>query len=1093
VAAGTNYTYAGTVTGGNLLFGGSGTQIFIGTDSRYSGLGLSTTINSGILQIGNGGLAGSLAGDSVGVNSPGELVFAHAGTVNYPGTIYGNGTVAQAGPGTLILSGSDSHSGNTWVTGGTLAVSSGGTSVGGSVITIASGATFDVTGGAGNFMLNYGQTLTGSGTVDGSFFASSGATNSGNLVINGNVTMLDSSVLEPGAVFIPGTITVTGNFTNAGNNSLIYNLASVTTPGAGVNSLLVVSGNLDLGDNFNTPTLTIQGTPASGTYVIATFGTFSGNVSAITVVGSSRYTFTPQISGNQLQLVVAGAPAKLVWTGDGVANVWDSNAGDVDWYDTTLFAAASFNPGDSVLFNDLATNLVVSMNATVLPSTVLFNAATNNYTLVDGGGAIGGLIGLTKTNSAMLTIQNNNTFAGPVNLNGGVVSVASVANNGTASPLGQGTTLAFNGGVFQYTGSSVPITGFNRLLTLGAKGGTFDQEGSGFFFLTNQISGSGSFTKTGPSQLIIGDTTTGTGNNTYTGITYVTNGQVQLRNTNALGSTSGKTVILDPGNVAAGGGLVGTIAEPFDLSGYGGGSGALEVNDGGTTVTYAGNLNLVANASIGSAGTAAFTISGNISGPGELAKLSGNTIILLGTNTYAGGTTISNGLLQVGSSTVNNTLSGSVNIAAGTLSMLVPTNQTAILPGPIHGVGTFNVNNIGGTVSLTSSNDWTGPVTINAGSVWINNSSGLGIGPKTITINNGTAGHPSLHLNGTNGNLTLDPSLSFYTSWVSGTIYNEAGSNTISGQITMTAGGGDTAVYVNSGTLNLAGIIGANTGSRNLDLYGASNGIISGTIVDSLGAAPLGINVDGPGIWDITGTNASAAPINVNNGTLLVDGAWAGVVRVAYASPFTGTLGGAGVISNAVTVLAGGTLSPGDGVGTLTIVSNLTLSGNLSIEVNKALAQSNDLVVVTGGLTNTAAGTITVTNLNSGVPLAVGDSFTLFNQPVVNGQLLMVTGAGMVWTNQLALNGSISVLSVQSSVNPNPTNITAAVSGGTLQLSWPADHTGWRLLVQTNHLAAGISANTNDWMTVPGSTGMDHTNFLMDPTKPTEFYRLVYP
>jgi hypothetical protein len=49
------------------------------------------------------------------------------------------------------------------------------------------------------------------------------------------------------------------------------------------------------------------------------------------------------------------------------------------------------------------------------------------------------------------------------------------------------------------------------------------------------------------------------------------------------------------------------------------------------------------------------------------------------------------------------------------------------------------------------------------------------------------------------------------------------------------------------------------------------------------------------------------------------------------------------------------------------------------------------------------------------------------------------------------------------------------------------------LLVQTNHLAAGISANTNDWTTVPGSAGINQTNITMDPTKKTEFYRLTYP
>ena len=82
---------------------------------------------------------------------------------------------------------------------------------------------------------------------------------------------------------------------------------------------------------------------------------------------------------------------------------------------------------------------------------------------------------------------------------------------------------------------------------------------------------------------------------------------------------------------------------------------------------------------------------------------------------------------------------------------------------------------------------------------------------------------------------------------------------------------------------------------------------------------------------------------------------------------------------------------------------------------------------------------------------------------------------------------------VANSVNTGRTNIISSVSGNVLTLSWPTDHTGWRLLVQTNNLALGISANTNDWTTVSGSSSTNLENLPINPLLPTEFYELIYP
>jgi hypothetical protein len=79
---------------------------------------------------------------------------------------------------------------------------------------------------------------------------------------------------------------------------------------------------------------------------------------------------------------------------------------------------------------------------------------------------------------------------------------------------------------------------------------------------------------------------------------------------------------------------------------------------------------------------------------------------------------------------------------------------------------------------------------------------------------------------------------------------------------------------------------------------------------------------------------------------------------------------------------------------------------------------------------------------------------------------------------------------VAPSVSLSPTNIVASISGNTLALSWPADHLGWHLQVQTNAPGMGLSTN---WVMLPGSDQMTGTNFTIDPVDGAVFYRLVYP
>jgi len=164
-------------------------------------------------------------------------------------------------------------------------------------------------------------------------------------------------------------------------------------------------------------------------------------------------------------------------------------------------------------------------------------------------------------------------------------------------------------------------------------------------------------------------------------------------------------------------------------------------------------------------------------------------------------------------------------------------------------------------------------------------------------------------------------------------------------------------------------------------------------------------------------------------GTMIVDGSLpAGTFTISSGT----TLGGNGVIYPAVTLPSGAFLSPGNSsgiiltnngnggistnnnysVGILTINNDATLQAGSTclFEIDKSAANINDRLVVTGTLA--LGGTLTVTNL--GVPLAAGDSFTLFNAGGITGNFstvkLPALGAGLAWNTNNLTAGTLSVV-----------------------------------------------------------------------------------
>jgi autotransporter-associated beta strand protein len=196
---------------------------------------------------------------------------------------------------------------------------------------------------------------------------------------------------------------------------------------------------------------------------------------------------------------------------------------------------------------------------------------------------------------------------------------------------------------------------------------------------------------------------------------------------------------------------------------------------------------------------------------------------------------------------------------------------------------------------------------------------------------------------------------------------------------------------------------------------------------------------------------------------------------------------GNGTVRVSVTAANGSTIAPGFSIGTLVITNVLTFqSGSTNIMELDANLHTND--VITGMTSVSYGGKLIVTNLN-GSPQA-GDSFKLFSAGSFNNSFSSITlptlTGNLIWTNKLAVDGTIAVV---SPVNTAPTNITFAVTGNQLQLSWPVDYIGWTLQVQTNSTATGLGTN---WFIVPGSQATNRVFIPIDSQNGCVLLRLVY-
>ena len=457
----------------------------------------------------------------------------------------------------------------------------------------------------------------------------------------------------------------------------------------------------------------------------------------------------------------------------------------------------------------------------------------------------------------------------------------------------------------------------------------------------------------------------------------------------------------------------------------------------GLTYDIATPVTLGADTTFSGTGTASVRFSKLIDGPGALIKTSTGTLILSGTNTASGVTLISAGTLQIGADGATGSLGTGAITDNGQLRF--DRTGTLAVSNSISGTGNLYVDCPfgAGTVVLSGTNSFAGGVTVNSGSLRITTGAALGSGTKTVTLNNGTLGAPQLRLDGSGAPIELPRTVSFSTSSNTGALINEAGSNAVSGDITLTGGGGDTKILVSAGTLTLSGTLAPNTTGRTLQLSGAGTGLITGSITNG-GVNLLSVAKNDAGFWLLTGSNTYAGATTVNAGIL------------ALGNPNALGNGGAnyGNNSGGCSVIAGGTLDLNgqSGVNEVLTVRGAGVGG-LGGLVNNSGAPASiaggvlSSVAVTAGGTHSAVPAVQFggpgTNAAAVATLGLtAASFTIDGGTTVYSSAPSVTlsgggGSGATATATLT-NGIVSGVTVTTAGTGYTSAPTVAFSGGTV-------------------------------------------------------------
>jgi autotransporter-associated beta strand protein len=808
----------------------------------------------------------------------------------------------------------------------------------------------------------------------------------GNIVMNGNWYGQNPAILQmygsAGAGQLPivkNDLSFTGqndvNINSNGGGPTALNLTTLTRNGRGTIFIEGQQGQLGATTgNYEQVTVASPGADLTSTngMVSPAYTSFinGGNFLDYGAAGTAgfslaTYNATALAGASSTSIVNLTAPDTVAGGGQTVyALKTNSNVGGSD--PLTITSGGLIMTGNAV-------NITAPLNFGSAEGVIYAN--NNSMTL---SGQITGSNGLTfsanQWNSITLTGSNAATLSGPITVNSGQLRVTS-QNFGA---LGSGN-LVLNGGEINFDGFYINIP---TNITLGPAGGWIAGNGA---FLTGTISGPGALWWDNPTNS--GMTSSGAGN-TYTGGTYV-NGGLGISGPATLGT--GPIVISQYSTLSIGSSnsvgptqritLMGTAQNgrtaELDVFIDGVSVGSIEGNGG--VIRMGGNWNggssnfVLTTGSDNTSTTYMGAITDHSDGAngnypenwGSIVKTGSGTWTLGGYNTYNGSTTVNQGGLVVNGTiaphytTPNYNVDSTVTVgnASGNTAFLggtgvidrnVTVNATGSLTGSLHiGGSVFNnggTTNMGAALIDGSMNIEGGSVTmagatINGGLQMDSSGNGLGgtyAGTSTI---NGNSEDDGGNISGTH---TFNGNLAVY-SYDSPTAVN--GNLTVNGSLWAGDAGAEVNITGNTTVNRTGGVVyldGSMNGVNNINLG-------TGSMFVNFNNDSQGSSVNGTGTF--TGNYFVVGHNSTVSGTMTFNAN----VQLNAGSSFLGN----NTVHGTLTTAAGShaVVAPhnGAGVGTLTVVGDVTLDHSTTLNFNLASPGTtgsgiNDLIDITGNL-----------------------------------------------------------------------------------------------------------------------------------------------